>query len=138
MYFVLVALKMGKGEGGDWNHGTFGCLSDMSNCKIHLNKKSIYLIKHSLSNIIMISLGCCGYCCLPCQMGKNADRLGESSFLYCILTCCIPCVPIFLLRGKARERYGIDGGTGEDALCSFCCGACVSCQIANELDERGA
>ena len=86
----------------------------------------------------MFFIGCCGYCCLPCQMGKNADRLGESSFLYCLLTCCIPCVPIFLLRGKARERYGIDGGTGEDAMCAFCCGPCVSCQIANELDDRGA
>ena len=71
-------------------------------------------------------------------MGKNAERLGESNFLYCILTCAVPGIGIFLLRNKAREKYGIDGTNLEDAGAAFCCGHCASCQIANELDTRGA
>ena len=35
-------------------------------------------------------------------------------------------------------RYNIDGSTGEDCMCAWCCGPCVGCQMANELDDRGA
>ena len=38
-----------------------------------------------------------------------AEDLGESGLLYVALTCITPCIPIFLLRGKAREQYDIQG-----------------------------
>ena len=38
-----------------------------------------------------------------------AEDLGESGLLYVALTCLTPCIPIFLLRGKAREQYDIQG-----------------------------
>ena len=78
--------------------------------------------------------------------------------LYCLLACLFPCIPIMLLRQEARERYNIEvtiillyyllhiyilhcillqGSTGSDAIASFCCGACVSCQTSVEIKERG-
>ena len=82
--------------------------------------------------------GCCGYWCGPCQMGNNAERLGDSYLLCCLASCIVPCIPIFLLRQKTRERYGIDGGSCGDACAAVCCPCCASVQIANELDTKGA
>jgi len=104
---------MGKGEGGDWNNGLFGCFGNMGNCM-------------------------CGWCCPICQVADSAQKLGESYLLYFVLGCFVPCVPVFLVRDKAREKYGLEGSTGGDALAACCCGCCVSVQVANELDERGA
>merc|ERR1712038_2221251 len=96
----------------DWKHGLFGCLS---NCDICL----------------------CGYCC-PCILGyRNAENLGKEGLLYGLLYFVIPCVPSFLLRNEARERYGIEGSTAGDALAAFCCGPCADCQTAAEIEGRG-
>ena len=96
----------------DWKQGVCGCFGDCDVCL-------------------------CGYCC-PCLLIKrNADDLGKEGLLCCLLSCFIPCIPIFILRTEARERYGIDGSTGNDAICSFCCGALVNCQTAHEIKERG-
>ena len=42
-----------------------------------------------------------------------------------------------ILRGKVRERDGIEGGAGGDCCSSFCCLPCVQCQMSNHigLDE---
>ena len=127
----------------------------------------------------------CGWCCPICQVADSAQKLGESYLLYFVLGCFVPCVPVFLVRDKAREKYGLEGSTGKnhnfsyffvlfctlyttviskfhesqqqqrtvyklrhlyvssfltggDALAACCCGCCVSVQVANELDERGA
>ena len=53
-------------------------------------------------------LACYGYCCAPCMICSNAKGLGEPDCLYCLLACCCPIVGVFLLRQKARERYGIE------------------------------
>merc|ERR1712026_640721 len=88
--------KMGKGEGAgeggerDWNHGLFGCFHDCGNCM-------------------------CGYCCPICQVADSASKLGESYLIYFILGCFVPCIPIFMVRDKVRDRYGIDGSAGGDA-----------------------
>ena len=47
--------------------------------------------------------------CGCCQIYNMAEDLGESGWLYVALTCITPCIPIFLLRGKAREQYDIQG-----------------------------
>ena len=54
-------------------------------------------------------LGLCGSCCMPCQMADNADRLDENSGLFCLMTLFVPCIPVFLLRRKMRNRFGIEG-----------------------------
>jgi Cys-rich protein (TIGR01571 family) len=63
--------------------------------------------------------------------------LGKSGILYCLLSCICPCIPLFLLRDTARERYGIEGGTCGDAMATVFCGACVNCQTAAEIKARG-
>ena len=50
----------------------------------------------------------CGTCCEPCLVYRNADSLGKSGLLCCILGCFFPCVPALLLRSEARERYNIE------------------------------
>ena len=80
----------------------------------------------------------CGWCCLPCQIGESAKRMGDSQILCCLTSCFItPVIPLFLLRGKVREEHGIEGSVAMDALAACCCGCCVSTQVANELDDRG-
>ena len=64
-----------------------------------------------------------------CLNYQNAENLNKSGILYCLLGCILPCIPIMLLRQEARERYNIVGDTCEDAMASFCCGSCVSCQV---------
>ena len=54
---------------------------------------------------------------------------------------CLPplhgCVPVFLLRGEARERYGIEGSTAGDACAACCCMPCANCQTGAEIKGRG-
>ena len=52
--------------------------------------------------------GCCGTFCTPCLVYRNANDLGKSGCLYALLACFFPCIPLFLLRDSARERYGIE------------------------------
>jgi len=42
-----------------------------------------------------------------------------------------------LLRGEAREKYGIEGSTAGDAGAALCCAACVNCQTAAEIKQHG-
>ncbi len=53
-------------------------------------------------------LGLCGSFCFPCQQYQSANDLGQSGILCCLLGMLVPCVPVFCLRGEARERYGIE------------------------------
>jgi len=62
--------------------------------------------------------------------------MGKSGPLYFMMACLFPCIPIMLLRGEAREAYGIEGDTGTDAVTSLCCGACAMCQVAVEVKKQ--
>ena len=54
-------------------------------------------------------LGLCGAFCGPCMTYGNAENLGESGILYCLLWfLCTPCLPTLLLRQKVRERHRIN------------------------------
>ena len=70
------------------------------------------------------------------MMCKTAQRMGESKCLYCLLYCFMPCLPFMMLRGRMRERYGIEGSSCDDCMLSCCCADCVNCQMANELDAQ--
>ena len=71
--------------------------------------------------------------CSCCLIYSTAEDLGESGILYALLTCITPCVPIMMLRGKARETYGIQGDTTNDAMMACCCGCCALIQTTNEV-----
>ena len=102
--------------------------------------------------------------CAPCQVCTNANKLGDSGFLHCLLFCFLPCLPICLQRGNVRQRYeiyfqffflafyaffqewcwffflhrnGYSGDACEDCLVASCFPCCASIQIANELDQMG-
>ncbi len=79
----------------------------------------------------------CGTFCPCCLVYRNGEDLGKSGFLCCLISCFFPCIPIFLLRQEARERYGIEGSVAGDAMCAFCCTPCVACQTGAEIKERG-
>jgi len=66
----------------------------------------------------------------------NANSMGKSGFLYGILSCVMPCIPLLLLRADLREKHNIEGSIAGDAVTAFCCPNCVSCQIGNEIDYR--
>ena len=55
--------------------------------------------------------GCFSYWCGCCQIYNTAEDLGESGMLYLLLSCITPCVPIMMMRGKAREQFDIQGQT---------------------------
>ena len=44
-------------------------------------------------------------------------------------------ISTMLMRGKVRERYGIEGSNGGDCVAAFCCTACSICQMTNQVDE---
>ena len=136
---------VGDGTGaGEWKHGLFGCMDDGGNCKLNPQiflKVAFCLTQLFYENLINLlstnyfsRLGLCGWCCGLCLLCQNANKMGESPALYCILSCIAPCIPLFLLRQKLRERNGIDGETSHDAIAACCCACCVNVQIANELD----
>merc|ERR1739838_1241269 len=70
-----------------WSNGTFDCCSDVGTC-------------------------CMGTFCGCCLVYSTAEQLGESGLLYLLLSCITPCIPVMMLRGKAREMYDIEGSTG--------------------------
>ncbi|XP_023330075.1 cell number regulator 2 [Eurytemora carolleeae] len=72
----------------------------------------------------------CGSCCLCFQACETANALNDSGFLYCLLSVlCGPCVPICLLRMKARTKYGIEGSSCGDCCSALCCTCCTSIQV---------
>ena len=70
------------------------------------------------------------------QVYQIAEGLGQNGLLCGLLYLLVPCAPIMMLRQEAREKYSIDGTTTNDAIASLCCGACVQCQVAAEVQQR--
>jgi len=100
------------GDAAEWKQGTCNCCGDCGTC-------------------------CYVFCCNPCSTYSTANDLGKSGILFALLGCIMPCIPALLLRQEARERYHIEGDTPGDVGCAFCCTACVQCQTAVEIKERG-
>lgn len=100
---------------GEWKNGLFGCFANCGVCII------TYL--------------------LPCvTAGRNAEKVGESCFLYGCLSILGP-IGIYaraVIRSKVRERKGIDGSFGMDCLMHWFCGLCALIQEANELEGAQA
>lgn len=96
----------------DWKQSTCACMDDCEICM-------------------------CGWCCGSCLAYRNAEDLNKSGILCCLAYCIMPFVPLMLLRGEAREKYGIEGSVAGDFGKSFCCSPCTNCQTAAEIKHRG-
>ncbi|XP_052246144.1 cornifelin homolog A-like [Dreissena polymorpha] len=98
---------------GEWKNDLFGCFNDMGLCVI------TYFA--------------------PClTAGKNAEQVGEDCMLHGFLSALYP-IGIFSranIRGKIRERQGIEGSFGEDCFVHWFCYPCALVQEANELGGK--
>ena len=56
----------------------------------------------------ILTAGMFGCCCMPCTIYSTAESLDQSGILCMLLGCGMPWVATWILRGKAREKYGID------------------------------
>ena len=80
--------------------------------------------------------GCMATWCGCCLVYRTAEELGESGVLYFLLGCITPCIPVMMLRTKAREMYNIDGSTSNDAAMACCCNCCALVQTSNEIKHN--
>ena len=87
-----------------------------------------------------MNLGCLGCCCPPIGNYMLAEKLGTDDvikyigfldFLGGAGLCSF--IQQFILRGKIRERDGIQGDEIGDFVSSFCCLECSICQTINHV-----
>jgi len=80
-------------------------------------------------------------CCLP-PIGNFfiAEKTGNDGFEkfigfldFCGGAGLCSAFGAMILRGKIRERDGIDGGAMGDCCTSVCCLPCVQCQMSNHV-----
>ena len=64
-------------------------------------------------------------CCSGRRPGRDTTSRWRQYYLY------------YLLHIYIQHCILLQGSTGSDAIASFCCGACVSCQTSVEIKERG-
>jgi len=100
---------------GDWDTGIFDCFSDIK--------------------ILLISW-LCGTCNIAYQKAAIEGHECGIGDLIPVLFCGICCM--VQVRGKIREKYGIDGTLINDILMSLCCGICAISQQTRQLDMKGA
>ena len=89
------------------------------------------------------TLGCLTCCCPPIGALILAEKLNLEGFEYKYLglfdyiggggLCTF--ISTMLMRGKVREQYNIDGSSGGDCICAFCCTSCSLCQMRNHIDD---
>lgn len=99
-------------NGNVWRHGIFGCFDNCNLCLL-------------------------GYFC-PCYViGKNAEAFGESCGIYgcCSIIVLFRLILQTVLRGKIRERAGINGSILQDCCYVYWCTCCALIQETNELRE---
>lgn len=98
----------------DWQNGLCGCFNDITLCII------TYIV--------------------PCYThGKNAEVVGDNCFL-CALAFFVPFLNIFSLtsvRGKIREKQGIEGSCISDCLLTTFCTLCTLVQQGQEVKALG-
>ncbi|XP_066304862.1 uncharacterized protein [Branchiostoma lanceolatum] len=97
---------------GDWTYGICGCFNNFGVCII-----SYFL---------------------PCiTAGRNAEKVGMGSCLYCGALSILGCVGWYVVaktREETRGLRGIDGSLCGDLLMTLICPFCVVVQTAQELE----
>ena len=113
-HFIGATSAVYVGKMSTWKNGICGCFGDFSTCIIT-------------------------YFC-PCYtFGKNAEAVGDSCILCALTMFCFP-IDLFTrtsVRGKIRQKQGIEGGCFGDFLCHLFCGLCALCQEAQEIRGTG-
>ena len=100
-----------------WQHSLFGCCND--------------------KRLACMSLVC------PCiTAGLNAADVDEPCLL-CGVLSVVACNQIniysnAIIRGKIRDKFGVDGSAVEDYLISLFCLCCASIQQGQEIKTRKA
>ncbi|PAA66558.1 hypothetical protein BOX15_Mlig016327g1 [Macrostomum lignano] len=94
---------------GEFQHGLCGCFDDCGLCII------TYFV--------------------PCYtFGKNAEAVGDSCMLCALgMACGLGFILGPIVRGKIRERQGIDGSFIGDFCVWFFCGLCALIQEGQEV-----
>lgn len=99
---------------GEFQHGLFGCFSNLGVCVV------TYFV--------------------PCYTeGKIAEKVGDD----CLTCGLIQLVPIAnwyfatVIRGKVRNQKNIEGGFLKDCLLIWCCYCCALNQEALEVNALG-
>jgi len=97
--------------------------------------------KGDLCSSCDMGMKCCIGCCLP-PIGNFfiAEKTGNDGFEkfigfldFCGGAGLCSAFGAMILRGKIRERDGIDGGAMGDCCTSVCCLPCVQCQMGNHV-----
>jgi len=105
----------GKGQGGNWKGGLCSSCDFTPKCFIG--------------------------CCLP-PLGNYfiAERTGDDDVIKYIGFLdffggggIFSAAAQMIMRGKIREREGIEGSVAGDCLAAFCCLSCSTCQMSNHL-----
>ena len=87
---------------GDWSHGLFGCLDDITVCK---RRCFFYLLLIQFSPAGLLAW------IAPCYIyGKTAETLGESCIMHAATFLIGPLAWYCMAntRGRIREQKGID------------------------------
>ena len=93
----------------------------------------------------MANIGCLICCCPPIGNMFLAEKMGLEGFEYKYLSFLdfiggggiFSAISAMMLRQKVRERYGIEGSSGNDFIIAFCCcTACSICQMTKEVEEQ--
>lgn len=98
----------------DWDTGVFDCMIDPKICIVSLF-------------------------CMPCQLAfqKSAIEEHECGILDLLwMLACGPCCGV-MVRGKIRDKYGIDGSVVTDCLFFWLCSPCAVSQQTRQLDIKG-
>jgi len=66
-----------------------------------------------------------------------AETVGESCLVYGLVYMFLPPCVGGLVRGKVREKYGIDGSLVSDICMHCCCPLCAVVQDAAEIKTKG-
>ena len=77
----------------------------------------------------------CGICQLAYQKAAVEEHecgIGDLIPVWCCAICCQVTI-----RGKIREKYGLDGSCPVDCLVSLFCGLCAISQQTRQLDMKG-
>jgi Cys-rich protein (TIGR01571 family) len=97
-----------------WEHGIFDCFGDVKVCLLS------------------------GFCNLwqvaqqKATVEEHDCGIGDVMAVWCCHLCCL-----VIVRGKIREKYGIEGSTISDFLSICFCAVCAITQQTRQLEAKG-
>jgi len=76
-------------------------------------------------------------CISPCAFYDMAEDMEPGTgVMHLVLGVIFPLAPLFLLRGQAREKSGIEGGAVGDFCTVLCCPGCAHLQQYKEVNPQ--